>query len=73
MSDSDSSTNSTADKKDRATAPMKKIGIKLEVWNNLALKTLGGLYKKDLVLNKRGKVVSKRKSEMMRHKNNFMK
>jgi len=40
---------------------MAKIGNKLQVWNGTAEKTSGGLTKKDLVKNKRGKVVSKKK------------
>ena len=39
------------------------IGSKLQVWRGTADKTSGGLTKKDLVLNKRGKVVSKKQSE----------
>jgi hypothetical protein len=39
----------------------KKIGNKKEVFKGLATKTVGGLTKDDLLENKRGKIVSKRK------------
>lgn len=42
---------------------MPKIGSKLQVWNGIAEKTSGGLTKHDLMKNKRGKIVSKKKSE----------
>ncbi len=38
-----------------------RIGSKRQVWNSTAQKTSGGLTKSDLMLNKRGKVVSKKK------------
>ena len=41
---------------------MKTIGSRIEVWNGLAKKTSGGLLKKDLKKNKRGKIVSKKMS-----------
>lgn len=41
----------------------KKKGSKEEVFNGDAIETSGGLRKDDLVLNKRGKIVSKKKSE----------
>ena len=40
-----------------------KVGSKREVFNGTAEKTKGGLRKKDLVKNKRGRVVSIKKSE----------
>ncbi len=40
---------------------IKTKGSKIEVWNGNAKKTSGGLTKSDLVKNKRGKIVSKRK------------
>tara|TARA_Y100000768_G_C23984839_1_gene688133 strand:+ start:1201 stop:2319 length:1119 start_codon:yes stop_codon:yes gene_type:complete len=40
---------------------MKKYGSRKEVFNNIALKTTGGLYKSDLMLNKRNKIVSIKK------------
>ena len=39
------------------------IGTKLQVWNGTKEKTSGGLTKNDLVKNKRGKIVSKKKME----------
>ena len=35
---------------------------RLEVWNGARKKTSGGLQKKDLIKNKRGRIVSKKKS-----------
>ena len=49
----------------------KKVGTKDEVWNGLCKKTSGGLTKKDLKLNKSGKVVSKLKSALA-IKNNYL-
>jgi len=42
---------------------VKKRGSKDDVWNGRAEKTKGGLVKSDLIENKRGKIVSKRKYE----------
>ena len=39
----------------------QRIGSKRQVWHGTALQTAGGLTKKDLVKNKRGKIVSRRK------------
>ena len=44
---------------------------RLEVWRGLRAKTSGGLRKEDLVKNKRGKIVSKRKSEQAGAQNNL--
>ena len=41
---------------------MKTIGSRAEVWHGTAKKTSGGLLKKDLKKNKRGKIVSKKMS-----------
>ena len=41
------------------------------VWNGQREKTLGGLKKRDLVKNSKGKIVSKRKSEVARKLNNL--
>lgn len=38
-------------------------GSKLQVWNGTAKHTAGGLERSDLMINKRGKVVSKKKHE----------
>ena len=43
---------------------MKRIGTRLQVMNGLAKQTGGGLKKKDLTYNKRGKIVSKKLSAM---------
>lgn len=41
---------------------MDTFGSRAKVWHNKAKKTRGGLTKKDLKKNKRGRIVSKRKS-----------
>lgn len=43
---------------------MKTIGSKAEVWHDNALHTSGGLTKDDLMKNKRGRIVSKKKHEL---------
>jgi hypothetical protein len=40
---------------------MKTIGSKAEVWHSSALKTSGGLKKKDLMKTKNGRIVSRKK------------
>ena len=45
---------------------MKNIGSRAEVFHEKAVKTSGGLEKKDLVKNKHGYIVSKRKRELSR-------
>lgn len=40
----------------------KTVGKKWQVWKGTRVKTVGGLTKKDLMMNKHGKVVSKKKS-----------
>ena len=44
---------------------------RLEVWHGIREKTSGGLRKSDLVKNKRGKIVSKRKSGQAHDQNNL--
>ena len=44
---------------------------RLQVWRGERLKTSGGLFRKDLIKNKRGKIVSKKKSSQARDKNNL--
>lgn len=39
---------------------IKSIGSRIDVWNNRARKTSGGLMKKDLMINKEGKIISRR-------------
>ena len=41
---------------------MDTFGSRAKVWHNKAKKTKGGLTKKDLKKNKRGRIVSKKKS-----------
>ena len=41
---------------------VKKYGSRLEVWRGRAQRTRGELRKKDLTLNRNGKIVSKKKS-----------
>lgn len=50
----------------KAPAALARFGSKAEVFNGTAKSTTGGLTKSDLVLNKRGKVVSKKASERAR-------
>merc|ERR1712060_401100 len=49
-------------KSKRVTRKMRKMqsGSKIQVWNGTKICTKGGLLKKDLCINKRGKVVSKK-------------
>ena len=44
---------------------------RLEVWHGIREKTSGGLRKSDLIKNKRGKIVSKRKSGQAHDQNNL--
>ena len=39
------------------------IGSRAQVWHGTAKKTSGGLTKKDLMMNKRGRIVSRRKAK----------
>ena len=52
-----------------------KVGSYRQVYNGSAMKTSGGLKKEDLMMNKRGKIVSKRKHEagLKRFKENKLK
>jgi hypothetical protein len=45
-----------------ANTPMRKRGSRAQVMNGSALRTPGGLRKKDLKYNKQGRIVSKKKS-----------
>lgn len=40
---------------------MQKVGSRVQVMNNNAMETSGGLTKKDLMRNKHGRIVSKKK------------
>ena len=44
---------------------------RIAVWRGDRLKTTGGLFKKDLIKNKRGKIVSAKKSGQARKQNNL--
>ena len=44
---------------------------RLDVWNGVRKKTSGGLQKKDLIKNKRGRIVSKKKSLQAADQNNL--
>lgn len=48
--------------KSRTSSRSKVIGTKAEVWSGVAQKTVGGLRKRSLTKNKRGKVVSLKQS-----------
>ena len=48
---------------------MKTIGSRAEVMHNKALRTSGGLTKKNLKYNKQGRIVSKKQSANMKDKN----
>lgn len=47
--------------KKKTTSKIPAVGSKAQVWHGTAKHTSGGLYKKDLLKNKRGRIVSKRK------------
>ena len=46
-------------------------GTRQQVWDEFAFKTSGGLTKKDLIVNARGKIVSLRKCITETNNNNF--
>jgi hypothetical protein len=46
------------------TSGIPTFGSKIQVWHGNATKTKGGLKKEDLMENKQGKIVSKKKHEM---------
>ena len=43
------------------TGHVKAVGSRAEVWHGTAEHTSGGLHKKHLMMNKRGRIVSKKK------------
>jgi len=47
----------------------KTVGSRAEVWHGTAKKTAGGLTKKDLKKNKRGRIVSKKMSNRAKKEN----
>ena len=46
---------------------------KVKVWKGLKKKTSGGLTKKDLMKNKRGKIVSKKRHNLAKRKKTLIK
>ena len=56
---------------DRDLIKMKKIGTRLQVFKGIAVQTSGKLKKKDLVKNKTGKIVSKKKQSLAKQKSNL--
>ena len=46
----------------------QRVGSRAKVWRGGAEMTVGGLKKEDLMLNKYGRIVSKKKHETMRRK-----
>ncbi len=62
----------------RRIAPLPKgvrqrVGSKFLVYTGVAYHTTGGLYKKDLIKNKRGLIVSKKKHELGKKNKTFKK
>lgn len=51
---------------------MKTFGSRAQVMHGNALKTAGGLRKKDLKYNKRGKIVSRKASSAAKKSNNLV-
>lgn len=52
---------------------VKKVGSRAQVWHGNAEKTAGGLRKKDLIKNKHGRIVSKKKYETAKRENRLVK
>lgn len=50
-------------KKAKKVKKAKTVGKKWQVWKGTRVKTVGGLIKKDLMMNKNGKIVSKKQSQ----------
>lgn len=48
------------------TRPPRAVGKRAQVWHGLARQTTGGLTKADLMMNKAGRIVSKKASERAR-------
>lgn len=51
--------------------PSERIGSKRQVWNGTAMCTAGGLKKSDLMKNKRGKIVSRKKYLLAKRHSNL--
>tara|TARA_Y100000389_G_scaffold24317_1_gene20987 strand:- start:12803 stop:13138 length:336 start_codon:yes stop_codon:yes gene_type:complete len=60
-------------KSPRKKSPMRKRGSRAQVMNGSALKTPGGLRKKDLKYNKNGRIVSKKRSARAKRENRLVK
>ena len=56
-----------------SSAKTRTIGSRAEVWHGNALKTSGGLRKKDLVKNKNGRLVSRKKQMTAKKDNRLVK
>ena len=56
-----------------ANTPMRIRGTRAQVMNGTALKTPGGLKKKDLKYNKNGRIVSKKQSARAKKENRLVK
>ena len=54
-------------------SPMKARGTRAEVMHGNALRTPGGLHKKDLKYNKNGRIVSRKQSARAKHENRLVK
>jgi len=50
----------------RKVAKIPAVGSKLQVWNGSAKHTSGGLYRKDLMHTKHGRIVSRKKHALGR-------
>tara|TARA_Y100000591_G_C21716290_1_gene636299 strand:+ start:84 stop:392 length:309 start_codon:yes stop_codon:yes gene_type:complete len=55
-----------------ANTPMRKRGSRAQVMNGTALRTPGGLRKKDLKYNKNGRIVSKKQSARAKRDNRLV-
>ena len=60
-------------KSPRKKSPMRKRGSRVQVMRGNALRTPGGLRKKDLKYNKKGRIVSKRRSARAKRENRLVK
>lgn len=56
--DPEAPSSETTETESEKEAPLKKRGSRMEVWSGIAETTRGGLRKEDLMVNKRGKIVS---------------
>ena len=54
-------------------SPIRKRGSRAQVMNKTALRTPGGLRKKDLKYNKQGRIVSKKRSARAKRENRLVK